>query len=138
MRRLDAFFAVPIRLGCLAVFLLICSVAFSKPAPSKELRFELGASSLQDGKLILRGAAAKYQLLVSGVAESGALRDVTREVRYQVSPASVAKVDTNGVLTPAGDGKATLTAKAQGVSVSMPIVVENFKSDPPINFPNQV
>jgi len=120
-----------------AAFLFVPFIGFSKAAPSKELKFELG-STLQDGKLVLRGAAAKYQLLVTGVAESGALRDVTREVRYQISPSSVAKVDTNGVITPAGDGKATLTAKSSGVSVSIPIVVENFKSDPPINFPNQV
>src|SRR5258705_1008947 len=108
----DAALSVTRRLGysvTAAAFLFVPFLGFAKAAPSKELKFELG-SSLQDGKLILRGAAAKYQLLVTGVAESGTLRDVTREVRYQVSPSSVAKIDTNGLLTPAVYGKATLTA----------------------------
>src|SRR6476659_711709 len=107
----DATLSVTQRLarsGTSAALLLAPFAVLSKAPPSKELKFELG-SSLQDGKLVLRGAAAKYQLLVTGVAESGSLRDVTREVRYQISPSSVAKVETNGVLPPAGDGKPTLT-----------------------------
>src|SRR6266850_4965043 len=105
-------------------FLLLAGRGFSKSSPSpappiKELRFELGTLSQP---LRLRGTEAKQQLVLTAISEGGLLRDVTREVRYQISPASIARIDTNGLLSPAGDGKATLSAKISGVSVSLPIV----------------
>src|SRR6267143_465996 len=123
------------------VGVLLPFYAFSKTgpaAPVKELRFELSSSAAAQ-PLRLRGAGAKQQLLVTGVAEDGTIRDLTRELRYQVSPPAIARVDTNGVLHPLADGKATVNAKtASGVAASLPIVVENFKADPPINFANQI
>src|SRR5256885_15969074 len=85
--------------------LVIPLVAIAKApssAPLKELRFELGTTTNQPVRI--RGAGVKQQLLVTGVAESGALRDITREVRYQISPSSIARVDTNGLLFPLSDG----------------------------------
>jgi hypothetical protein len=127
----------------LAAFVTLLSLTpvFSKPpatppAPVKELRFELGATP---GPLRLRGAEAKQQLVLTAITEAGAVRDATREVRYQIAPGNIARIDTNGLLVPLADGKATLTAKsASGISTSLPIVVENFKSDLAINFANQI
>ena len=61
----------------------------------KELRFDVGPA-LKEGKLLLHGAAAKQQLLITGATESGALYDLTREVRYQVSPAGLARLQHAG------------------------------------------
>src|SRR3954471_17619214 len=127
----------------LAAFVTLLSLTpvFSKPpatppAPVKELRFELGATP---GPLRLRGAEAKQQLVLTAITEAGAVRDATREVRYQIAPGNIARIDTNGLLVPLADGKATLTAKsASGISTSLPIVAENFKSDLAINFANQI
>ena len=64
---------------------------------------------------------------------------MTREVRFQTTPPGVVRIDTNGVMVPLADGKVTVLAKtASGASVSLPVVVEKFKADPPINFANQV
>src|SRR5438309_6200083 len=110
----------------------------SSPSPLKELRFELNSSAAAQ-PLRLRGAGAKQQLLIAGIAEDGTIRDLTREVRYQVSPSTIARVDTNGVLHPLADGKATVNAKtSSGATASLPIVVSNFKADPPINFANEI
>src|SRR5437660_4207903 len=116
-----------------------CSIAKTgSPSPLKELRFELSSSTAAQ-PLRLRGSGAKQQLLVSGIAEDGTIRDLTRELKYQVSPQSIARVDTNGVLHPLADGKATVTAKTTaGLAASLPIVVEKFRADPPVNFPNEV
>ncbi|HMC26619.1 MAG TPA: S-layer protein, partial [Verrucomicrobiae bacterium] len=110
----------------------------SSPSPLKELRFELNSSAAAQ-PLRLRGAGAKQQLLIAGIAEDGTIRDLTREVRYQVSPSTIARVDTNGVLHPLADGKATVSAKiSSGAAASLPLVVSNFKADPPINFANEI
>src|SRR5437764_14105924 len=92
-------------ISLLCLLVPLCSIAkTSSPAPVKELRFELGSSAAQP--LRLRGSGAKQQLLVTGVAEDGTIRDLTRELRYQVSPSAIGRVDTNGVLHPLADGKA--------------------------------
>ncbi len=121
--------------------LIIPFAAFSKPAspaPLRELLFDVG-SSTSNQTLRLRGSGARHQLLVTGVGEGGVLSDATRDVRYQVSPSAIARVDTNGLIIPLADGKATVTAKTSaGISASLPIVVEKFKSDTPVNFPNQI
>src|SRR5260221_475677 len=107
---------------------LVPLCAFAKtPAPVKEVRFELSSSGAGQ-PLRLRGAGAKQQLLVAGVTEDGTIRDLTREVRYQVSPSTIGRVDTNGVLHPLADGKATVTAKtSSGLGASLSILVSNFK-----------
>lgn len=130
------------RLNSIAALVVIVPffAAGKSPAPPlvKELRFEFG-SALANQPLRLQGPGARQQLLLTGILEGGAMRDLTREARYQVAPANIARIDTNGVLIPLADGKATLTAKtAAGVSTTLPIVVEHFKSDMPINFPNQI
>jgi hypothetical protein len=131
-----------LRLTALALIsLTFVSSGISKSSPSpalpiKELRFELGTLSQP---LRLRGTEAKQQLVLTAVAEGGPVRDATREVRYQISPANIARIDTNGLVVPLADGKATITAKAaSGISATLPVVVEHFKSDLPINFPNQI
>lgn len=91
------------------------------------------------GVLVLRGSDARRQVLVSGTFGGGAERDLTREARFEVSPAGVAKVDSNGVVTPLADGVATVVATVEGRSASpVAVRVERFGQDVPINFANQV
>ena len=124
--------------GALICTLYLASVTplSAAPASVKDLRFELGSTNQP---LRLQGAGAKQQLLVNGISDSGAVRDVTREVRYQAAPQGIVRIDTNGLVVPLADGKATISAKTtSGLSASVPVVVEKFKADTPINFANQV
>jgi hypothetical protein len=85
------------------------------------------------------GADARRQLLVTATLADGSLRDVTRDVTYEVAPAAVAQVDKAGLLSPLADGTATVTAKvAGGPSASLSVTVEQFATPKPVNFPNQV
>ena len=87
----------------------------------------------------LRGGDARRQLLATAAGADGALRDVTREVTYDVAPANVATVDATGLLTPLSDGSATVTAKTKdGETATVPVTVEHFAASEPINFPNQI
>ena len=89
--------------------------------------------------LKLRGADARRQLLVTASAENGVLRDLTRDVSYDVSPANIVKVDPTGLLAPLADGTATVTARSrQGETSSVSVTVEQFGASDPINFPNQI
>ncbi|HXT42171.1 MAG TPA: DUF1549 and DUF1553 domain-containing protein [Candidatus Angelobacter sp.] len=108
----------------------LASLEFQLPSP--------GGKGL-DPALRLRGKDARQQLLVTAKLDNGELRDFTRQVSYSASPANVVTIDKSGRVTPLGDGPATITAKgAEGLSTSLPVIVEHFNEVTPVNFANQV
>ncbi|MDB5305593.1 MAG: hypothetical protein JWM97_3142, partial [Phycisphaerales bacterium] len=89
--------------------------------------------------LKLRGSDARQQLVVTGSFATGAQRDLTREVKYEVAPTGIVEVDRNGLVTALGDGSANIAVKAgDGPSATIPVTVEQFTTPAPINFPNRV
>src|SRR6266478_6853034 len=110
------------------LFLLMVMASFSGgfPALAKETaapdspgeltRLELFAQTADstgtNQVLHLRGADARQQLLVTANFSSGALRDYTREVSYETSPAGIIQVSKTGRVTPLAEGTATITAKS--------------------------
>ena len=90
--------------------------------------------------VVLKGPDARQQLLATLVPDgNGVERDLTREVQYETSPANVVSVDRGGVLTPVGDGHATVIAKGtNGLSAGIAVRVEEFGTRQPINFANQI
>jgi len=86
-------------------------------SPGELTRLELivptAASTGTNQVLRLHGADARQQLLVTASFSTGALRDYTREVTYQTSPAGVIQVSKTGRVTPLADGTTTITAKVR-------------------------
>jgi hypothetical protein len=113
-------------------------------APASGFALEPAASitieaSGDTGHTRLRGSDARRQLIVTGVAPSGELRDLTRDSTFEASPAGIVQIDASGLLTPLADGKAKVVAKnAEGVAGEIEISVESFSTPLPISFPNQV
>ena len=102
------------------------------------LRLHAGAEGSQSLRLV--GPDARRQLLATATFEGGAVRDITRDVTYEVAPAGVVQVDKAGLLSPVADGSATVTAKtaAGGPAAGLSVTVEQFASPRPINFANQI
>ncbi|MDB6039657.1 MAG: hypothetical protein JWM99_3498 [Verrucomicrobiales bacterium] len=89
--------------------------------------------------LVLKGADARKQLLVTAKTDDDSLRDYTRIVSYEVKPGGIAKIDSNGFLIPLGDGTATIIAKSSnGVQGNRTVKVENYKAVTAVNFANQI
>jgi hypothetical protein len=89
--------------------------------------------------VLLRGSDARHQLLVTGIDAQGFQVDVTRRVQYQVLPANVASVDSDGNVVPLENGVATLTAKiSENLLDSIPLEVVDWNANPHVSFPNQV
>ena len=59
-----------------------------------------------NASLRVLGPDARRQLLATTTLPDGSLRDVTRDVTYEVAPAAVAQVDKAGLLSPLADGTA--------------------------------
>ncbi|MEI7457832.1 MAG: DUF1549 and DUF1553 domain-containing protein [Pirellula sp.] len=128
---------------------LVGSVGFpsayadEKPAEGvRSVHFEFGTQTKgpdENSKIVLRGSDARYQCLVTGVDAEGYKIDITRTVTFQVSPAQVASVDAEGVISPLQNGIATLVATTPtGTSAQLTIEVTNWDENPLVSFPNQV
>ena len=95
------------------------------PGTLTTLSFDTGGSST-DG-LTLAGRDARRQLLVSGTYSTGQTRDLTRSVSYSVDPATIASVDSTGLVLPLAEGQATITAKdAGGPSATVKLTVSHL------------
>lgn len=123
----------------------ITSFAATKPRSPDSPKRKVVALQIEAGQqganktLVLKGADAKQQVLVTATLEDASVHDYTRAVKYEVKPANIVKVDSFGFVTPLGDGAAAITAKSPGgVSSVLPVRVEKFKSITPINFGNQI
>ena len=109
-----------------------CGVAAQ--AAGLQMEFRPGATELR-----LRGQDAAQQLLVTRSEATGVERDLTREVKWKVSPAALAAVDKAGRVTPLSDGTGTLIAvAADGSETSLPLRVEKAGTSSPIHFANQI
>ncbi len=131
----------------LALALLSAQAADEPPKPADKpvvadnpgnltgISFDVGGGD----SLSLAGRDARRQLLVTGSYSSGQQRDLTRAVSYSVEPATIAKVESTGLVLPLAEGDATITAKdASGPTATVKVKVSHLVSDLPINFPNQI
>lgn len=127
------------------IFLLLsglspgAAAATSSVPAALHIHFRDQSDKTAGRELILRGADARQQLLVTADFEAGAAQDYTRKVEFLSAPAGVVKVDKSGIVTPLKDGTATITAKSpEGTTATLAVNVEASKTIPRVNFPNQI
>ena len=85
----------------------------------------------------LDGADARQRLLVTGSADSLTL-DYSRQANWTSSDPAVASVNSEGVVTPHGDGRAEVRAIFSDRSAVVAVTVQNFSVQTPVSFRNQV
>src|SRR5215210_3791817 len=66
--------------------------------------------AVSPGSVTLTGKGDRQRLIVTETA-AGRARDRTREATFSAGPAGVVSISPEGVVTPVGDGTATITAK---------------------------
>ena len=117
--------------------------ADAKPAADALQSLVIHAGSVSGGDSVaplrLRGADARQQLVVTGRYQSGAERDLTREVAFAPAPAGVVNITPNGVAAPMKDGKASIEVRGPGgLTARASVEVSDASVSLPINFPNQI
>lgn len=107
-----------------------------EPGPAQSLRID---PDFDGAGVTMRGPDARQQLIVTAEHADGIETDVTRTVTFSTQPEGVISVDATGLVTPLADGQTTVTAAlGDGPSATLPLTVENFTHQPPINFQNQI
>ncbi len=89
------------------------------------------------GSVDLDGPEAYEQLLAEASVE-GHQEDWTHTAQWNSSDPKIAKVDQTGMLRPAGDGQAIITAKCQGRTASLTVHVKNSHAPFAWGFRNDV
>jgi hypothetical protein len=125
----------------LALALLLASAAGHARAQGQNapqaLLIETGSAGART--LTLSGPDAWHQLIVTGRFATGPMRDLTRQVRFEATPADVVRVDATGLVTPLRDGQATVKAIGPaGVSAAVAVRVVDLARPAPISFPDQI
>jgi hypothetical protein len=93
--------------------------------------------ALAPAEVTLTGSRSQVQLLVS--ARDGATwADATRGAKYQSSDAQVAEVSATGIVTPKGNGVATITATIPAGTATAAITVAQFETPPPVDYRTDV
>src|SRR5436305_15139667 len=101
---------------------LFASILFSLPA--------LGAGvTVYPPSIQLTGRNASQV-----VAVSSGERDMTPECTFQVAASSIATVSKDGLVTAAGDGKASLAVACKGERVLVPVTVASAREEPKLSF----
>jgi hypothetical protein len=85
----------------------------------------------------LAGPADSQQVLAEATVDDHQ-EDWTRTARWTSSNPAIARVDQTGLITPAGDGTATVTATASGRTASVTVHVHGAHAAPNWNFRNDV
>ncbi|MDP1561607.1 MAG: DUF1553 domain-containing protein [Pirellulaceae bacterium] len=99
------------------------------------LKFETGG----DRPIHLRGADARWQLQLLAADQTGRPYDATRVVSFSVSPPHIAKVSSEGWVTPLADGEGTITAVwNESLSTTVPLTISGFTELQPVSFNNQI
>ena len=117
------------------IIAILAGASFAAAAPSAlELaaQFGTGAQAFE-----LKGQHARQQLIATA-KDVGKDVDVTRTVKYSATPARVVAVSPHGMVTPLGDGEATITATIGKLKSVVKVKVEQFGVVQPINFANQI
>lgn len=124
------------RITSLAAMLVLLTGLQASAANPTAIVLHAGDESATSLKL--RGSEARHQLLVTGKLSDGRLVDLTRAAKFDVAPATVAKVDAHGLLVATANGNATITATANGQSASLTVQIDQIEAQLPINFANSV
>jgi hypothetical protein len=93
---------------------------------------------LTPAEVVLDGAGATRQLLVTGITKSGKRVDLTHQANYQLSGPEIAVVNEQGIIQSRADGEGRLKIRARGKDLVTSVQVSGSSQQRPMNFNNDV
>ncbi len=114
---------------------IAAETAAGEPDRVVALQFENG---VEGAAATLRGGDARLQLIVSGTASDGQVRDLTRAVTFSAEPADAVRIDPSGLVVPLSDAAVTITASVADISATTEVQVTGVGQEPPIHFARQI
>ncbi len=125
--------------ACQLILLLVLAstpVALLAQQPGRNVA--VSRIELTPAEVVLDGAGATRQLLVTGITRSGDRVDLTHQASYQLSGLEIAVVNEQGVIQSRADGEGRLKVRARGKDLVASVQVSGSSKQRPINFSNDV
>jgi hypothetical protein len=122
-----------VRTGSLLSLILISCLASRVHAAADVVAVTVDPASIR-----LSGPLAGYSLLVDGKTADGQVIDLTRDATFQSADAKVAAVGDGGMVRGVADGATTLTVRAAGRTLTVPVTVTGSAEPRRFNFENDV
>jgi uncharacterized protein DUF1549/uncharacterized protein DUF1553/Big-like domain-containing protein len=97
-----------------------------------------GPLAILPDNVVLRGQGSRQQLLVIARLDDTYTRPPAATFVFTSSNPNVVKVDSDGIVSAVGDGRATITARAGTAAVSTVVEVERAAAAYPLTFRNHV
>ena len=92
-----------------------------------------------EAALVLLGANARLQLLVTGHYDSGQSHDLTSGVTYSTNPEGIVSIAPSGLVTPLSNGATTVTARtAEGLASTLQVTTDRCEEELRVNFVEEV
>lgn len=89
--------------------------------------------------LVLPGANARLQLLVTGHYDSGQAHDLTSGVTYSSNPEGIVAIASSGLVRPLANGTTTVTARtAEGLASTLQVTTDRCEEELRVNFVEEV
>jgi len=127
----DFYRFVHVRWSMALIWIAAGSLALFAPPAAGEL-------VVRPESLVLARPEASQQVLVSGPNAERRSVDLTREVSYEISPPSIARVDRQGRVRPVSDGEGELVVRRGGERAVVPLQVQGMRNPRPVSFRNDV
>jgi Protein of unknown function (DUF1553)/Protein of unknown function (DUF1549) len=89
-------------------------------------------------KAQLRGSDSLVQIAVTDRSVDGKLSDVTASAKYSSRDPNVARVDSDGLIRPTGDGSTTIEVASGGSVSTVEVIVSDFANSRPVHFVGEV
>jgi Protein of unknown function (DUF1549)/Protein of unknown function (DUF1553) len=126
----------PVRFGRSATVLLAAACGLAAMGAAPPASRSDGLSILPDS-IVLRGPKARQAIVVEQKTGGQFIGQISKDLAFESSDPKVVRI-SNSVAIPVGDGHAVLRATWQGHTASVPITVEQSRSDAPWSFRNHV
>lgn len=108
-------------------------------APGDLAAISVAAGTEGSAAFVLAGRDSGRQLVVTGSYATGQVRDLTRDVEYQVADPVIVRVDDSGHVTPIAEGSTSIRVLASDAApAEVAVTVTHIEQDVPVNFPNQI
>lgn len=114
--------------------LLLASLPLAAPGSVEEPR----SLTVYPRPVVLTGPRAEQRVGVQGQYGAGRVRDLARQATFTIASDRIATVGADGVVRPIADGSTTLTVRAGGQSVTVPVQVKGSGDEAPVNFSREV
>ena len=88
--------------------------------------------------VVLDSPEASQQVLVTEFLSNDRSNDISRSVRYEVTPPGIATIDGRGLIRPVASGRGELVVRHQEQRITVPIEVRTLKRPRPVSFGNEI